>query len=257
MSEEAANKREEAREELLAMVRSLSECVRAGNESRCKLPFLKIQAADAGPRAVPPETLLPPEPEAAMETETETYADTETLDALRARFGDCHRCPLGKTRTHFVFGEGDPRADLVFVGEAPGADEDRLGRPFVGRAGQLLTKIIEAMKLSRDKVYICNILKCRPPGNRNPAPAEISACEPVLIKQLEIIKPKVICALGTFAAKTLLKTEAPITILRGRFHDYHGIKLMPTYHPAYLLRNPGAKKQVWEDVQVIMQELGI
>jgi len=257
MNEDAADIREEAREELLTMVRSLSVCVRAGNESGRKMPFLKMQPGGVTSRVVPLDVVQQAEPEPEEVTGKETHTDTETLDALRARFSECHRCPLGKTRTHFVFGEGDPQADLVFVGEAPGADEDRLGRPFVGRAGQLLTKIIEAMKLSRDRVYICNILKCRPPGNRNPAPAEISACEPVLIKQLEIIKPKVICALGTFAAKTLLKTEAPITILRGRFHDYHGIKLMPTYHPAYLLRNPGAKKQVWEDVQGIMKELGI
>jgi uracil-DNA glycosylase family 4 len=154
-----------------------------------------------------------------------------------------------------VFGEGNSSARLVFVGEAPGADEDAQGRPFVGRAGQLLTRIIEAMKLERKDVYICNILKCRPPGNRNPKPEEIAACEPFLIRQLAAIRPKVICALGTFAAHTLLKSEAPITVLRGRFHQYQGIDLMPTYHPAYLLRNPAAKKQVWEDAQMIMKKL--
>ena len=169
--------------------------------------------------------------------------------------GDCQRCSLGRVRTNIVFGEGNPRAEIAFVGEAPGGDEDIQGRPFVGRAGQLLTKIIAAMGLKRTDVYICNILKCRPPGNRNPKPEEIAACEPFLIKQLEAINPRVICALGTFAAHTLLKTDVPITVLRGKFHSYHGIQLMPTYHPAYLLRNQGAKKQVWEDVQKIMKML--
>ena len=177
------------------------------------------------------------------------------LEAVRELLGDCRRCPLHRTRHSLVFGEGNPEATLVFVGEAPGADEDAQGRPFVGRAGQLLTKIIEAMGLKREAVYICNILKCRPPGNRNPQPEEITPCEPFLIRQLDAIRPRVICALGTFAAHTLLKSEAPISVLRGRFHSYQGIPLMPTYHPAYLLRNPGAKKQVWEDVQMIMKTL--
>jgi uracil-DNA glycosylase family 4 len=154
-----------------------------------------------------------------------------------------------------VFGEGNPRADLLFVGEAPGADEDAQGRPFVGEAGQLLTKIITAMGFRREDVYICNILKCRPPGNRDPLPDEIAACEPFLIRQIEAIGPRVICALGSFAARTLLKTETKITALRGRFHSYREIPLMPTFHPAYLLRNPGAKKHVWEDAQVIMKLL--
>ncbi len=180
----------------------------------------------------------------------------ETLDDIRRDMEACHRCPLEKTRKNLVFGEGNPHSELVFVGEAPGADEDLQGRPFVGRAGQLLTRIIDAMGLKREDVYICNILKCRPPGNRNPLPEEIEVCEPWLIRQLEAIRPRIICALGTFAAQTLLKKKGiPITVLRGQFHDYHGIKLMPTYHPAYLLRNPGAKRQVWEDVQKIMKVL--
>ena len=183
--------------------------------------------------------------------------DLTTLDAIHEKIADCRKCGLGSMRTNLVFGEGNPHADLVFVGEAPGEQEDRQGRPFVGRAGQLLTRIIEAMGLKRQDVYICNILKCRPPGNRNPKPAEIRACEPFLLQQLDVIRPKVICTLGTFAAKTLLDTDVPISLLRGKFHAYHGIKLMPTYHPAYLLRNPGSKKQVWEDVQVIMKELNI
>jgi len=180
-----------------------------------------------------------------------------SLEAVREEMGNCQRCSLGGLRKNLVFGIGNPKAALVFVGEAPGADEDQDGIPFVGRAGQLLTKIIEAMGLSRQDVYICNILKCRPPGNRNPEAAEIAACEPFLIKQLQAIAPRAICALGSFAAQALLKKDIPITALRGRFHSYSGIKVMPTYHPAYLLRNPSAKKLVWQDVQMIMDELGM
>lgn len=179
----------------------------------------------------------------------------QTLADVREALGDCRRCPLCDTRTNLVFGEGNLDAGLVFVGEAPGADEDMQARPFVGKAGQLLTRIIVAMGLQRQDVYICNILKCRPPENRNPRPEEIAACEPFLIRQLQAIQPKIICALGTFSAHTLLKTDVQISVLRGRFHSYQGIPLMPTYHPAYLLRNPGAKKQVWEDVQKIMKAL--
>jgi DNA polymerase len=178
-----------------------------------------------------------------------------TLAGVREELGDCTRCPLHRTRRNLVFGEGSAGAKLVFVGEAPGEEEDNQGRPFVGRAGQLLTKIIDAMGLKREDVYICNILKCRPPGNRNPKEDEIATCEPFLIKQLEAINPEIICALGTFAAKTLLRTESPISAIRGKFHDYHGRKLMPTYHPAYLLRNPDAKKPVWDDVRKIMKIL--
>ena len=179
----------------------------------------------------------------------------EQLTKICQEMANCRLCQLAKTRHNLVFGDGNSHAQIVFVGEAPGADEDEQGLPFVGRAGQLLTDIIvKGMKLDRKDVYICNILKCRPPGNRNPLPDEISKCEPFLKKQLQIISPKIICALGTFAAQTLLKTDIPISALRGRFHSYEGIKLMPTYHPAYLLRNPSAKKPVWEDVQMIMKE---
>lgn len=182
-------------------------------------------------------------------------SESGALNDVRTDLGDCRRCALHTGRKNIVFGEGNPHAELVFVGEAPGADEDDQGRPFVGRAGQLLTKIIEAMKMHRQDVYICNILKCRPPGNRNPESGEIAACEPFLVKQLESIRPKVICALGTFAAQTLLKSDVAISLLRGNFHRYHDIPLMPTYHPAYLLRNPSQKRQVWEDVQKIMKLL--
>lgn len=171
--------------------------------------------------------------------------------------GDCRRCKLAPTRTQVVFGVGNPRAELVFVGEAPGADEDAQGIPFVGKAGQLLTKIIEAMGLRREDVYIANIIKCRPPGNRNPQPDEIESCEPFLIAQLDTIRPTVICALGTFSAQTLLKTKEPISRLRGRWHAYQGIPLMPTFHPAYLLRNPAEKKTVWGDIQSVMGRMGL
>lgn len=176
------------------------------------------------------------------------------LVQVREQLGECTRCKLHTGRKTIVFGTGDPQAWLVFVGEAPGADEDQRGEPFVGRAGQLLTRIIEAMKLTREQVYICNIIKCRPPGNRNPEPDEIAACEPFLIAQLQVIKPKLVCALGTFAAQALLRTREPISKLRGRFYDYHGIPLLPTFHPAYLLRNPHEKKTVWEDMKLLQRE---
>ncbi len=181
-----------------------------------------------------------------------------SLDDLRGDIGDCRRCKLAPHRTNLVFGVGNPHARLVFVGEAPGRDEDLKGEPFVGRAGQLLTEIItKGMKLRREDVYIANVIKCRPPENRNPEPDEVASCEPFLLRQLELIGPEVIVALGKFAAQTLLRSKTPITQLRGRWYDYHGIKLMPTFHPAYLLRNPGDKRLVWEDIQQVMRALGI
>ena len=168
----------------------------------------------------------------------------------------CHE--LAGSRKSVVFGSGNVKAQLMFVGEAPGRDEDLQGLPFVGRAGQLLTKIIEAMNLSRNQVFIANVLKCRPPENRPPKPDEVLNCEPFLLKQIELIKPRILCALGTFAAQALLKTEQPISALRGKFVDFPGnpaIKVMCTYHPAYLLRSPGEKKKVWEDMKKIMKEL--
>lgn len=181
----------------------------------------------------------------------------QRLTALRAEIGECTRCPLHKGRTNLVFGVGNPQASLMFVGEGPGADEDLKGEPFVGRAGQLLTKMIEAMGLQRQDVYIANVVKCRPPGNRNPEPVEIDTCLPYLKNQIEIIQPKIIVALGKFAAQTLLQTEIPITKLRGEFHDYGGAKMMPTYHPAFLLRNPTMKRAVWEDLKKVMSVLGL
>lgn len=179
---------------------------------------------------------------------------TETLADIRADLGDCQRCGLAPGRNCIVFGDGNPRAKLVFVGEGPGFEEDQQGKPFVGAAGQLLTRIIEAIKLTRSQVYICNIIKCRPPGNRNPEPDEIKTCFPFLERQIAAIQPDFICALGTFAAQTLLQTATPISRLRGRFHAYKGIKVLPTYHPAYLLRNPDRKRDVWQDMKMLMKE---
>ena len=180
----------------------------------------------------------------------------KTLKELRSAIGDCRRCKLWSGRTHLVFGVGNPKAKLMFVGEGPGRDEDLQGEPFVGRAGQLLTDIItKGMGLKREDVYIANVIKCRPPENRNPEPDEVESCEPFLKKQVDLIRPQIIVALGKFAVQTLLRSKVPITRLRGIWHDYHGIKLMPTFHPAYLLRNPGDKKLVWEDIKKVLKEL--
>ncbi|MDR1989772.1 MAG: uracil-DNA glycosylase [Acidobacteriaceae bacterium] len=180
-------------------------------------------------------------------------ASADALAAIRAGIGEnCSRCKLHTLgRKQIVFGVGNPDADLMFVGEAPGSDEDLKGIPFVGRAGQLLTKIIEAIELTRDEVYIANVIKCRPPQNRNPEPDEVETCEPFLFQQIDVIKPKVVVALGTFAARALLRTLDPISRLRGRVFDYRGAKLIPTFHPAFLLRNPAAKREVWEDMKLV------
>jgi uracil-DNA glycosylase len=173
------------------------------------------------------------------------------LQLLRDEIGDCQRCKLAPSRKNLVYGVGNPDADLVFVGEAPGADEDAQGEPFVGKAGQLLTKMIEAMGYARSDVYICNVLKCRPPGNRNPEPDEVASCEPFLKRQLAAIRPRMIVALGKFAAQCLLRDDTPITRMRGGFRSYEGIPLMPTLHPAYLLRDPSKKKLAWEDLKAV------
>jgi len=180
----------------------------------------------------------------------------QTLEEIREELGECTRCKLHGDRTNIVFGEGNPKARLVFVGEGPGRDEDMQGKPFVGRAGKLLTKIIEAMGLGREDVYICNVVKCRPPGNRNPEPDEVAACEPFLLKQIRSINPEIIVCLGSVATSLLLKMKQPrMGDLRGQFHEYGSSKLMITYHPAALLRNPNFKKPVWEDMKVVMKEL--
>jgi uracil-DNA glycosylase len=196
----------------------------------------------------PPELSEPPEPPEPVQVFTNA---ADALQALRVEIGPaCTRCKLHTLgRKQVVFGVGNPNADLMFVGEAPGADEDIQGEPFVGRAGQLLTKIIEAIGMKREDVYIANVIKCRPPGNRNPEPDEVDRCEPFLFQQIDAIKPKVIVALGKFAAQSLLRTTDPITRIRGREYKYRNAILMPTYHPAYLLRNPASKREVWEDMK--------
>lgn len=192
-----------------------------------------------------PADVPPPPPVAPAPT-------ADTLPLIREDIGDCTRCKLHKLgRTQIVFGVGNPNADLMFVGEAPGQDEDIQGFPFVGRAGQLLTKIIEAINLRREDVYIANVLKCRPPNNRNPEPDEVATCEPFLKRQIEAIRPSVIVALGSFAAKTLLHTEESISRLRGRVYKYGGAQLVATYHPAYLLRSPDKKRETWEDMKMV------
>lgn len=176
----------------------------------------------------------------------------ERLEDIRADIGECTRCPLHLKRTNLVFGEGNPKAVLMFVGEGPGQDEDRTGRPFVGRSGQLLTKIIEAMQLKREQVYIANVVKCRPPGNRTPLPEEIETCRPFLERQIQVIQPTFLCTLGAVATHALLRTKEPISRMRGRFQDYRGIRLMPTFHPSYLLQNPEKKRETWEDMKKLM-----
>ena len=178
-----------------------------------------------------------------------------TLDDIREELGDCSRCRLSGSRTSIVFGSGNPDARLMFIGEAPGSEEDRQGLPFVGRAGQLLTKIIESIGIRRNDVYICNVLKCRPPKNRNPEADEVETCSPFLRQQLEAVRPQIVCCLGTFASQTMLGMKVPISKLRGRFHVIEGIRFIATFHPAYLLRNPAKKREVWEDMKQIRAAL--
>ena len=238
-----------------------------------------LMSAGAGPGAAPPRQASKPieqesMPKRSFEAPTEPVVEHSTavtgitvgtpsvemfggklsslttLEAIAADIAKCTKCPLYSTALNPVPGEGNPNADLMCVGEAPGATEDETGRPFIGAAGQLLTKILAAINLPREQVYICNVLKHRPPGNRNPMPQEVTACSPYLIRQIELIKPKVILALGTFAAQTLLDTKTSIGKLRGQVHRYYGVPLVVTYHPAALLRNPGWKRPTWEDVQL-------
>jgi DNA polymerase len=210
--------------------------------------------ANAGDQSAVASPAAPGEP--ATQPVSFSNSAAAALTAIRTDIGDCARCKLHTLgRTQVVFGVGNPSADLMFVGEAPGGDEDIQGIPFVGRAGQLLTKIIEAIGLARDDVYIANVIKCRPPGNRNPEPDEVAQCEPFLFRQIDAIKPKVIVALGKFAAQSLLRTTEPITRMRGRTYNYRGAVLIPTFHPAYLLRNPSSKREVWEDMKKVREIL--
>jgi uracil-DNA glycosylase family 4 len=210
--------------------------------------------ASAVTAAAAPEPATPaaaPAPDEAAAPAGDRPAGQRGLALLRDDIGDCQRCKLAPLRKNLVYGVGNPDADLVFVGEAPGADEDAQGEPFVGKAGQLLTKMIEAMGYSRADVYICNVLKCRPPGNRDPEPDEVAQCEPFLKRQLAAIRPRLIVALGRFAVQCLLRDDSPISRLRGNMRTYEGIPLMPTFHPAYLLRDPSKKKLAWEDLKAV------
>jgi uracil-DNA glycosylase len=222
-------------------------------------PFQKqqpVKLAGAAPTATPRRDVLPVSASASLFEAMNKVAD-DSLLKIRADLGDCTRCKLHRGRTTLVFGDGNPKAELVFVGEGPGRDEDEQGLPFVGRAGKLLTQMIEAMGLQRKDVYICNVVKCRPPENRTPEKDEVDTCSPFLLRQIDAIAPKVIVCLGSVAAQTLLETNRGISHFRGEWLEFRGRKLMATYHPAYLLRNPGAKGEVWKDLQKVMAVLGL
>ncbi len=217
------------------------------------------------PVAIPPvapvlQPVAEPKREAlvSMPVEATVVNSANSLEVLRQQVTTCTACgELASTRTQTVFGVGNPKARLCFLGEAPGADEDRLGEPFVGKAGQLLTKIIEACQLTREEVYILNVLKCRPPGNRNPTTQEATACSPYLNRQLDLIGPEFVCCLGAVAAQNFLQTDLPIGRLRGRVHKHRGLQVVCTYHPAYLLRNPSAKRSTWDDMKLLMRAMGV
>jgi uracil-DNA glycosylase len=221
-----------------------------------RAPAAPINVVPSAPqKSAPAATILPAAAPSLFEAIERIAGDT--LPRIREDIGDCTRCKLHKGRTKIVFGTGNPNADLMFVGEGPGRDEDLSGEPFVGRAGKLLTDMIKAMGLQREDVYIANVVKCRPPENRLPEKDEITTCSPFLMRQIDAIKPKVICTLGSCSAQTLLQTAQGISKLRGEWFDFRGTKLMPTYHPAYLLRNPAAKPEVWKDLQKVMAVLGL
>ena len=214
-----------------------------------------VSLRDSGLLSLPRAEVASEDPVAAS---TGAAANRESLAEIRADLGDCQRCRLSRGRQQIVFGSGNPDARILFVGEGPGKDEDESGEPFVGKAGQLLTSIIEkGMRIPRDEVYICNVVKCRPPGNRNPEEDEVVNCSPFLQRQVAAVAPDVVIALGKFAAHTVLQTTVPITRLRGQWGEYAGIPVMPTFHPAHLLRNPGLKREVWADIQLVMRHLGM
>lgn len=259
---------EQLREEGLDGLESRSGAASAAAAARPAAPDGQPIAAPARPAAAGTPApaaarSAPAAPMLAVTAPTELFyrypglEKTAELAALREFIGDCTRCKLAPLRTNLVFGVGNPKAELMLIGEAPGADEDLRGEPFVGRAGQLLTDIIErGMGMTRAEVYICNVIKCRPPDNRNPEGDEVAACEPFLFRQIDLVRPRVIVALGTFAVQALLKVKTPISKLRGQWHEVRGIRLMPTFHPAYLLRNPAEKRTVWADIKDVMRELG-
>lgn len=211
---------------------------------------------DSGLRGIAcrPETASRVASWSALPARPRPAAGGETLAAIRAELGECTRCKLHRSRSKIVFGSGNPKAVLMFVGEGPGQEEDRAGEPFVGAAGQLLTRMIEAMRLSRDAVYIANVVKCRPPGNRTPEEDEIATCLPFLKRQIAAVGPRLICTLGACASQALLGSAEPVSRLRGRIHERQGVKIVPTYHPAYLLRTPEKKREAWEDLKLLMKE---
>jgi DNA polymerase len=220
------------------------------------MPAKEPEIASAPPKAAPPVSALPIVNASSL-FEAIERVENDTLERIREDLGECTRCHLHKQRNKIVFGAGNPRAELIFVGEGPGHDEDVQGLPFVGRAGKLLTQMIEAMGLQREQVYICNVVKCRPPENRKPEDDEVATCSPYLFRQLDVIAPKAIVCLGGTAAQALLKTKDSISRFRGTWFDYRNTKLLATYHPAYLLRNPAAKSEVWKDLQKVMAHLGL
>lgn len=229
---------------------SLRKSATQAKTVKSAVPTPAVGAAKPAPAPIVPPSGI------SLFTDAEKVKD-DSLLKIREDIGECTRCKLHKGRNKIVFGDGNPKARLVFVGEAPGADEDKQGIPFVGRAGKLLTQMIEAMGLQRQDVYICNVVKCRPPENRKPEDDEVSTCSPYLLRQLDVIEPKVLVCLGAVAAQTLLETNRGISQFRGEWMEWRGHKLMATYHPAYLLRNPAAKADVWKDLQKVMAELGL
>ena len=242
---------ENLQEELAATVAELRAYLTWAEEGGTL--FVAAQA----PMRSSPEPIAMPQKTPPRPSDKPASLPVLSLDAVREQMGECTLCKLHKGRHNIVFGVGNPKARLMFVGEAPGEDEDLQGFPFVGKAGGLLTKMIEAMGLKRDDVYICNTVKCRPPNNRNPEPDELASCEPFLKGQLAAVKPEAIVTLGKFAAQALLRDDTPVSRLRGRWREYEGIPLMPTFHPAYLLRSPGEKGKVWEDLKQVMKKLNL
>jgi uracil-DNA glycosylase len=250
--EDQSDPREDLRSLVARWRTHLEARVRSGTIGVSRAPSRKVATGTIAVPGAPGESAAVGVPVAVV---GEARRGAEGLKVVRDELGNCTRCKLSGTRSNIVFGVGDPNADLVFVGEAPGGDEDRQGEPFVGLAGQLLTKMIGAMGFRRDQVYICNVIKCRPPSNRNPEPDEVAACEPFLKGQLGAIKPRMIVTLGKFASQSICRESTPITRLRGNFRSYEGIPVMPTYHPAYLLRTPEAKREAWADLQSVLAAL--
>lgn len=230
---------------------------RAAETAPAALPVVQTPIGGASPPKIPVPVSVLPVLNAPSLFEVLDRVEGDTLERIREDLGECTRCRLHKQRNKIVFGQGNPRAELVFVGEGPGHDEDVQGLAFVGRAGKLLTQMIEAMGLTREEVYICNVVKCRPPDNRRPEDDEVATCSPFLLRQLDVIAPKAIVCLGLTAAQALLKTKDSISRFRGEWFDYRNTKLLGTYHPAYLLRNPNAKGEVWKDLQKVMALLGL